>query len=332
MSRYYDIQLFAPGNKSNTPTRSFNSFPNGTNDPGALNVVLDAYVYSFEAADQQTVVQIWGISLQDLMQAQNFTNWTIKIYGGFQAGLPLNNPAQAGLLVEGLVFQSFGNWFGTDMSLDFIVAVTGALASAEANISFDWKAGVPLATALATTLSTAFPGVKQTIQISPQLVLNHDAPGYYQSLTQFNQMLKPLSQSIIGSSTYLGVSISMGPTGLLIQDGTITATPTQILFQELIGQPTWQIQNVITFICPMRADLHVGSAIKLPKGLTSSGGQGFGAPGAVTTTAASLPQSRQSITFSGVFVINSVHHMGEFRNPTGDAWISVFTAYGQIAA
>lgn len=69
----------------------------------------------------------------------------------------------------------------------------------------------------------------------------------------------------------------------------------------------------------MRADLSVNDYVQMPKNLLQT-------PGAVVTTSASQPQARQSSAFNGTFMINSVHHMGNFRQPSGDAWVTVFQA------
>ncbi len=326
--RYYDIKITEPG--TDKLIRQYTSFPNGVNDPGALNVLVDAYVYPFAIPAAQAVIQIWGISLQDISQASNFTNNNISVYGGFQKGLPLNNPAQARLLFTGIIFQSFANWQGTDMTLDFVVYYNGAAASQDNNIVLDWKAGTSLATALANTMKTAFPKLKQTINVNPKLILSHDEQGAYSSLQALAQVLKPLTQELIGG-TYPGVDVSMTADGIIIYDGSTQSTPTPIAFQDLIGQPTWLNNQTLFFMCPMRGDLSVGMYITMPKGLLGNSNAPFGAPGAVTTTPASQPQTRQQSAFSGTFLISLVHHMGNSRQPDGQSWSTVFNAVLQPA-
>ena len=320
--RYYDIKIYQ--GETTTLFREYTSFPqvgsSNQNDPGALNVIFDAYVVPFAVPMANTGVQIWGISLQDIAQASDFTNCRIEVYAGFQAGLPLNNPKQAALLFAGKIWQSFANWQGTDMTLDFVVVNDGALAAQKTNISFDWKAGTPLATAIATTLTTAFPTVKQNIQISPKLILAHDEPGFYLSMPAFAGMLKGISSGLIGNN-YAGVDIIVGNNTFTVFDRSTQTTPIAINFQDLIGQPTWILPNTIQIGCPMRADLSVNDYITMPRGLV-------GAPGAVTTTAPSMPQNRAQSAFTGTFHITQVHHMGNFRQPDGQSWISVINAVG----
>lgn len=328
--RYYLINIFTPTRSSLLAT--YTSFPNGQPDPGALNVILDAYVISMATPQSLATLQIWGIPLATIAQASNFNGCAIDVYAGFQSGLPLNNAAQAGLILTGTIFQSFGNWSGVNMTLDFVVNTAGALASEQSNLSIQWKAGTPLSQALATALSTAFPGVKQTIQISPSLVIAHDETGFYSSLPALAQNLKPLTQSLIGGN-YPGVDIVVTPNGIRVFDGSTQGTPTQIAFQDLIGQPTWIGPGpaIIQFVCPMRADLHVGDFVTLPKGILGNSANPAGVPGAVVTTSASQPQARQQSQFSGTFQIQFVHHMGNFRAPDGMSWITVFNCVQQVA-
>jgi hypothetical protein len=314
--------------------REYTSYPKvgagNQNDPGALNVVLDAYVYEFGEPQGLMSVSVHGVSIADLSQASNFTGCSFYMYAGFQSGLPLNNPNQAGLILQGAIFQSFGNWIGTEMSLDFVIAPPGAMAAQNSNISFVWKAGTPLATALASTLGAAFPGVKQNIAINPNLVLAHDETGVYQSLPPFAQYLKTITASILGG-TYPGVSLCWTPTQLNAYDQSTQSSPVQIAFSDLLGQPVWLNPNIIQIVCPMRADLNVNSYISMPKGILGNPANPAGAPGAVITTSASHPEQRQTSIFNGIFQIIKVHHMGIFRQPDGEAWVTVFDATAQTA-
>ena len=93
-----------------------------TGDSSALNVELDIPV----SPGHLTVgafVRIWGIDRQTLLNARVFNRQSIQVFGGMQKGLPLANPNQQGLLVQGSIFPALGNWVGTDQTLDlYIVA------------------------------------------------------------------------------------------------------------------------------------------------------------------------------------------------------------------
>lgn len=310
--RYYRVEISDP--TSGKLLRVFASQVNGQDDPGALNIELDLYVTTMATPLGNAYVRIWGVSLQDIGQGSVFNNKTIKVFGGMSAGLPLAKPAQAGLLVQGVVWQSFGNWQDTNQSLDLLLISGTGSPTAPANISFNWKAGMPLASALATTLAVAFPGFSQSINISPRLVLNHDEPGYYQSLPQFAQYVREVSQSIIGSSTYTGVEITLKQQALIVYDGTTPSTPKLISFEDLVGQPTWLAPGMIQAKMVMRADLSVSDYIKLP-------------PGQYTTTAASYSQYRDTSVQQGVYQVDQVRHVGSFRQGDGNSWVSIYNCH-----
>jgi hypothetical protein len=313
--RYYHVQITDPS--SGKVLKDYNSYVNGQTDPGALNVELDIQVAPYDAPVGGSYVRVWGIPLTDIGQAADLNGKNIAVYGGMQKGLPLANPAQAGLLVSGTIFQAFGNWQDVDMTLDLILLASGPgsdapSASAPVNLTQNWKAGTPLSAAIKTTLGTAFPSTKSTINIDPSLILAHDEPGFYGNLAQFAKYIKDVSQSIKGG-TYPGVSITIQDAAFVVYDGTSKSSPKQIAFNDLIGQVTWKAPNIVNFTCVMRADFHVGDYVKLP-------------PGQVTTTAQSLSQYRQGSVFNGTFQIVYVRHVGNYRADDGRYWATIYDA------
>lgn len=309
--RYYDIQITDP--KSGKVLKRYTSYVNGQSDPGALNVEMDIQVAPYDTPVGGSFVRVWGIPLTDIGQASDLNFKNISVFGGMQKGLPLANPAQNGLLVAGSIIQAFGNWRDVDMTLDLnLVAAGPSPGETQVNLTQNWVSGTPLSSAIKTTLATAFPSYTSDIQISSKLVLAHDEPGFYGNLSQYAAYVREMSQSIIGG-TYAGVRISIQKNKFIVRDGTTTKTPFQIAFNDLIGQVTWKASGIVNFTCVMRADLHVDDYVKLP-------------PGQVTTTAASLSQYRSGSVFNGVFQINNVRHVGNFRAESGDYWVSVFDA------
>jgi hypothetical protein len=305
--------------------------PDGTTNPGALDVELDIPVTTFHTPVGAPYVRIWGVSLTDIAQASDFNpppnggpGKTIAVYGGFAKGLPLAKPEQARLLVTGMIQQAFSNWVGTDMTLDFMFTGGNLLANADANFNVNWLAGTPMSGMISSTMKTVFPvrasgrarvdnGYTFDVKISPKLVLNHDEVGFYGTLFQFAEYVNRVSKDIIKDPAYPGVQIALQDRAFTIQDGTTPKTPIQIAFNDLVGQITWKAPNTISMNCVMRGDLQVGDYIKLP-------------PGQITTTAQSYSQYRQGVAFAGTFQINSVRHVGRSRNPDGLAWLTVFEA------
>jgi hypothetical protein len=315
--RYYSISVF-PQATNSTPSKTWSSYPNGKIDPGALQVEFDI-LGSFLGIPGGDVgacsVTIHGIPLSDLRQAQNYYGSTISVRGGFQKGLPLANPSQAGLLVQGKVWQSFSNWIGDDMSLTFVLVPSVAILDNPGNFSFTWAKGQPISAAIQTTLQTVYPSPPYKINMAignystPQAIPNHCS-----TLTEFSQFIYSQTKGLVNIFMWDGVNV-------WVVDGSVTPKPKSLNFTDLIGQPKWVGFNIMQFMTPMRADIQINTMIKMPQGLPN-------APGTVTTTAVSAPsQAKYQSAFQGTFTVQSVRHVGNFRDPDGASWASIFEAY-----
>jgi hypothetical protein len=312
--RYYDIEI--EGGKSYT----------SRNNPNALNVELDISIYDADAVSGCTAV-IWGIALQDISQATNLANKKITISGGMQQGLPLANAQapEAGILIKGYIWQAFGNWVGTEMWLTLVMLpdvdpptqapAPNAPSPPPKNIVLKWTKGTMLADALKQTLMTAYPNAAAALKIGiSQLVAPQDNIGYYENLRELNIYLRRVSQELMaGSKTYPGVGCCLQKGGLTVHDGTVPPEPKMIQFTDLIGQPTWIAAYTIQVKVVMRGDLKVSDKIKLP-------------PTPVITTAAAQSGIPGPLTFSGTFTIQSLRHVGNFRQPDGAAWVTIIEA------
>jgi hypothetical protein len=311
----------------------------GANNPGALRVKWDLPIAPFDQPIGGAYLRLWGVPLTMIGQASQFNPspdysqyCRIQIYGGMSKGLPLANPAQQGLLVDGAIQQAFGNWQGTEQTIDFVILPNAATAGnygtpqVPKNLAFNWTQGQKLGDAVQKTLASAFP--KATItgsaKVNQTLTLPY-APqhGYYESVGQFAEYIAHISQDIVngsdGPSNYLGIKIVPNQNGFALFDGTNQATPKQIVFTDLIGQPTWLSPLTLNFKCVMRADLAVGDYIKMPVAQT-------------TQTSQSFSQYRNKATFQGTFQISAVRHLGDSRQPSGDSWVTVIDCWSNQEA
>ena len=322
--RYYDLTIT---NASGATVGHITSHPNGLQkppDPGALDMEFDVLVYDYAKPSGGSSITIYGVGLGALSQAQQFAGMTVALKGGMGKGLPLANPAQAGLLLAGNIFQSFGNWVGTQMTLDMVINPSTYTYDAPGIFVLNWPAGTPLATAIAQMLTAAYPKAKQVIQISSALVLPNSEWHYCNTLTQMASYIQGITAGMI-SPTYNGVSIWFQGGTFFVSDGTTLGSMVQIAFNDLIGQPTWIDVNVIQFKTVMRADIQMGQIVKMPTGLQNQ-------PGVVTTTGQSQPSnSKYAATFQGQFTVTSVRHVGNFRSTDSAQWASIFTATPPIA-
>jgi hypothetical protein len=353
--RYYRIVITDPANgQVITPPgfsadllggATYTSFVNGQTLTAAWNVELDIPVIDSATPQGFGLVRVWGISLAEIAQANDlganfkankFKN--IQIFGGMQKGLPLAKPAQSGLLMSGCILQCFGNWIGTDMTLDFVVmpGPAGSSASSQSgavgagpgflgkgqnrNLVLQWQGGQALAPALTQCLQTGFPGYTVNVKISDKIVSRAgDTPsGQYPTLEQLGQVVRGMSRSIVdpnGTTGYRGVSIVLTGTTINVSDGTTqSGAPTALAFEDLIGQPTWIESPNIQIKAVMRADLSVGSQITLPPAIVTN------------TSQANSNIFNQRANFQGTFNVISLRHVGNFRQPTADSWVSIIEA------
>lgn len=312
--RYYKIEVGG---------RTYTSHPNGPSappDPGALLVELDVFSMFQASAAVNSYVRIWGISIQEISQALDLNLKPIKVYGGMGKGLPLANPSQSGLLAQGTVIQAFGNWMGTDMTLDLVITApqVSNLAELETprNLVMNWRSGQPMKQALESSLKTAFPNVKLDINIRDDLKLDHDEIGPYPTLPTFSQWVKSVSKDIVGKD-YYGVDIATLPDGTIrVTDGSTEAKAKPISFLDLVGQPTWVEIAKVQATVIMRADIQVGDYVTLPQTQIATTGS------AVNALTPNSGIRRESI-FKGNFRVIQVHHVGNSRTPDGRAWVTV---------
>lgn len=308
-------ELFVPPSLKGLNTgASYSSLLNGQSLAGALNVELDLPISTYAQPAGGGFIEISGVSVQEISQAYNLNGFNISVYGGMQPGLPLAtadfNQGQYGLLVQGSIYQAYGNLIGTQQTLDFQLLPPMGTNDAPVNISFNWPTGVPLSTAIQQTLATAFPKFSVVINISPKLVLPQAQTGYHGTLTQFAQYIKTMTKALLGG-TYRGVDIAVQGARIVVDDGTVAPTPKMINFYDLIGQPTWLDDATIQFKAPMRADINPFDAITFPTTVVTTG---FNAPSPFTNSKA---------TFQGMFSVQNIRHVGDFRQAAAESWVTV---------
>lgn len=339
--RFYDIQITSKDGKLIQPsyfagvTKSFaTSFVNGQTLPAALNIELDIPLANYSTPRQGAWLRIWGISLAEIFNANQLSSANITIYAGMKKGLPLAKPSQSqGVLLKGTIYQPFGNWIGTDMTLEMTLLPPMGSNPNPSNISFEWKAKQPLSGAITNSLQTAFPGFTVKVSISDSLTQANDQKGYYATLSQFASYILKYTQSsqfagikTLSGGKYSGVRISVKEKTILVYDGTANYgaasfdSPTQIAFEDMVGQPTWINPITINIKTVMRSDLAVGDYIQMPKTNLS--------PYVIATQASSVPDSpsRDKSIFQGKFVIAELHHFGNFRQADGASWVTVINA------
>lgn len=324
--RYYDITITNPKTGEEIKPSSLGGLgitsllPNGQTNPAALNIELNCPIAFYAQPAGGTFLRIWGLGVRDISSALDLNGMFITVSAGMAQGLPLANPRQRGVIVKGQIQQAFGNWIGTDMTVDLLLTPPTGSPDSPKNYILNWRAGVPLSIALGQTFATALPNLKQNIAISPNLILAHDEVGYYASLEQFADIVNTLSCSIIGGDTYPGVQISVTADTVTAWDGTTKPDPKdikEIAFQDLFGQPTWGDHQTITFKTAMRGDINLCDTIKLPRNA---------GPGTRITTEAAQTRYGGQTTFNGNFLVVAMAHFGNYRQPDAFSWNTTFWA------
>lgn len=314
--RYYTINITNP--TTGAIVKQWSSIVNGYTDPGAHQIEFEIFAAPFSqpVGDLASTLKIRGPALQDLYSS-SFLGMNLDLYAGMSKGLPLANPTQQGALIkDGTIWQSYGNWIGTDMTLDFVVLALGNSNAKPANLVFDWTAGTPLSYAISASLTTAYPNLKQSITISPNIVLAHDEKGVYETLSQFARYLEGITVGLFGTN-YIGVQIVLQQDRFVVYDNSGQSNPIQIAFTDLVGQPTWVSSNIVQITTVMRGDIQAGNYVQLPQGI-------LGQPGFVITVPQSQSQARSQSGFQGPLYVQQIRHIGSFRDPAGTSWVSVF--------
>lgn len=317
MSRYYELTVTPQG--ASTPVRTWSSHPNGIYNPAAAQIEYDALVGPYGTPTGASTVTVYGIPLQDLTQAQQFAGMTLSLKAGMKAGLPLVNPSQAGTILSGLVFQSFGNWQGVDQTLDFVVIPGSYTSDTPGNIVLNWKAGTQLSAALQQTFSVAYPSLQVSMNISGDLVQSHDEIHVCGTLDELAQLVGDITEGIFDDRVQINIQAGK----IIVYDGSYAPSPVQLAFTDLIGQPTWIGINMIQFKVVARADLQVGGIIAMPQGLQNQ-------PGLVTTTQAAYPSTiKYQTTFQNNFIVQELRQIGNFRSSDAGQWVTIINAVTQ---
>ncbi|MBM7129391.1 hypothetical protein ISS99_07630 [Dyella mobilis] len=241
----------------------------------------------------------------------------VVVTGGMKMGLPLANPNQAGLLLKGQVFQSYGNWQGTDMRLELVVYPSQYTNDLPGNFVVNWLPGQSLIDALKTTLKIPYPNIPVSINIGQNFVFDTAEVHFCATLEELAQYVSDLTASVFKQE----VTITLQAGKFVIFDKTYQPSPIEIAFTDLIGQPTWIQPKVMQMKTVMRADLQIGSRITMPQGFQN-------APGLVTTLGSSLPSSvKYQSAFQNNFTVTELRHLGNSRSPSGEDWATVFNCF-----
>ncbi|MGL5386630.1 MAG: hypothetical protein ACRDCA_12380 [Serratia sp. (in: enterobacteria)] len=330
--RYYRIELTDASGKPVTDANGMKIFPlysvpeKGERQISApLQVAFDINTITMDLPAQGAMLVIYGLPLSMLRQAVNLQNSIVTIYAGFSKGLPLANSAQQGMILTGRVWSSYGNWEGVNQTLNLIINPMEytTIDGEPININMSGKKGEKLADVITRTLTEAYPNKKITVDIHQNLILQEDWIAPFRTLTQMSLALKNITIGMNGGLRYSGVRIVVQKGEINIFDNSVTAEPIKFYAQDIIGQPTWVGGNdhfaTISVKTPMRADLSVGDHVTLPIDIING-------PLSILSIGSqmSIINETQRLSFTGIYVILGIRHIGDFYNGSGESWVTVF--------
>lgn len=329
--RYYLLSITDP--KTGEPPVDARGNPIGPFDtsktPGrGLHIEFDAVITGLDVVNSGTMMAIYGLPMDVLKQSVKLNGCQVSLIAGFSKGLPLANRHQQGEIINGEIFRAYANWIGTNQSLNLVI--NPALRRDEndnpISMSAYGKKGEKLSDVIVRSLKDVFPKKKIKCSISDKLVLPEDFPLEYRLISSLASVVRDISHDMMRDDTYSGVSMVMQSDSILIYDNHTADwdSPKEILAHELIGQPTWIKPFVISFKCPMRGEVRNGNVVSLPQGMISG-------PSSIlmTNTTQASARIKDTVTFSGKFLIRSVRHVGAFLVADGDSWVTVFEGIAQ---
>lgn len=345
--RYYDIQIdpvsaatddrYGEMSVSGKKGLRFQTHPRGlqaTPDMGALHVLMDIPVSTFDVPNGSAYLEIRGVDIATINQASNLQGAQVTIQGGMGKGLPLAKPEQAGGLISGSVYRAYGNWLNTDMSLNLLIQPFAEPQTGTTYPPFvwNWKTGQKIQDAINYTVSSAMPGYTvDTSGIKSSLVAQSDMAGAYSDITAWAAQLVSDSVHANPASGYRGVRFYVSGKTFFFYDTADATSPKLIQFNDMIGQPTWlgpfpypqiMLQTV------MRGDISVGDVIRMPAFNQSGANQNLTGYGTIAPSSQDITTPKGRSLFQGNFEVTSVRHIGDSRNPDGAGWVTVFEAVG----
>lgn len=324
--RFYDITITDQTGNTITldgvdgpVTMHWSSHKNGVMVPGALNVEWDVPTAAMDTPVGDSYVKIWGIDLLTLNRVSNLRWQNITIQAGMQSGLPLATeqaqakPARNGIIFQGTILQPYGNWQGVEQSLDFVVttqikSVPTDTPSLKKLLVFDCAPNQSFASALQKTVSDA--KIASSINIDPRLVASERITFSADNAGRFGQQIAEQSINVLNDPTYSGVKMVKTASGYDFVDQSFTKAGIPVLFNDLIGQPTWIQYLVLQLKLVMRSDIKVGDTIILPKNTN------------IIQQAKAFNPS-ENLEFTGTAWVQQVRHVANFRQADANSWVTV---------
>lgn len=300
---------------------SFSSHAKGIATPGALQVEFDIPVLTAENPVGDAYVRIWGIDLNIVNNASKLNFANITIMAGMMPGLPMANlqanayPKRNGIIFQGSIWQSYGNWQGNEQTLDLVITTQLVARPTDTpkigkNLVFVCEAGQSFSDAIDKSLKAA--GIGSKIAVNKNLTPAEQIIFRADSIPSFARQLNEQSKRVMNDPAYYGAVMSKSLDGYEVGDMSDfqDRSALQIDFTDLVGQPTWLDFMTIQLKCVMRSDLKTQDKIKLPKANSIIGSKAFS-------------NLKDDIAYTGYGFVQKIRHVGSSRQPDANSWVSI---------
>lgn len=135
--RYYRLEFIDPETNA-APIGQwyvFESHPNGIYNPSCTEISFDCLLTEGGLTSQPFHITLHNVPKEMLGMARQYNALNCNLYAGFKSGLPLANPFQSGLIAKGTVQGCYGNWAGTNLTMDFLINPLQTYGSPALNLS-----------------------------------------------------------------------------------------------------------------------------------------------------------------------------------------------------
>ena len=312
--RFYNLTISdeASGAVIQTWSSTLDGTPTGRNNGAALRIEFDIPLAGYSVPMDGSFIRVWGISFDTIGQAHNFNDQFVSLSLGMTNGLPLANANQVNQVFSGKIFQAFGNFQGTNLSLDLIIIPATGSPQYPVNLAFNASKNQSLGNAAAISIRNAYSNYFKVVDNSSQdIIWTEGTWGTFSDLHAMAQKLNAMSKVVNTDPNYAGIDIYVNQKTITIDDGTAPAPePTQINFNDMMSQPTWLNLITIQLELVARGDLSNLQYVKLPPFVGQNNNQ-------------SQSRWRDNSTFTGIGKIIRTRHIGDLRQPTGTAWRTV---------
>lgn len=332
--RYYRLSLLKDGQSVpvniNGIKTTLGPFDTSKTPGYGQHIEFDILIQGWDTVTSGCLISIFGLPIEMLNQSLNLEDYQVTLEAGFQEGLPLANPKQNGIILQGKVYSAYANWLGTNQCLVLNCQTQQfdqVLSSFPIKpITLVGKKPDKLADIIENALRNAYPDYEIEINISNELILTEKVEGIYsRGLRQFAIMMRSFSKGLNQKAGYDGVRMTIAENKIKIWDNDYishTSKSIEINFEEIIGQPTWLAVNTITFKCPIRADINIDDYVLLKQDPYSNKGRVF-----FGSSSQIFNYARNKLNFSGQFQIISIRHVGQYLNPdANNAWVTIYEA------